>query len=232
VSGWHAERVTESAAIYPLRPRRLIARPVRPAAVAVLVLAVAGTAALGVALAGRRTFTTFDLRWGIHIAHLFRGHSHLALHLANIGGLLSVTVCTMVIAVAMLVLRRLRGVALAVLAVPIATSVTEWVLKPLIGRAPFGVDTYPSGHSTAAFAIATVVVILVLDETSPRPPRVVRLVTAAVALVVACAAALGLVAAGFHFVTDTIGGAGVGIATTLLLALGIDAIADRRVTRR
>jgi membrane-associated phospholipid phosphatase len=210
----------------PLQQRRLVARPLRPVVGAVMILAAGLTAVLGVWLSGRRSFTTFDLRYGVRIGERFRGHERLALYLADLGGQVPILTATLAIAVVMLVLRRLRAVALVAIAPALATALTEWVLKPLIDRSPFGVYTFPSGHSTGAFAVAAVIVVLVLDETNAGP-RIVRWSVAVFATALACLVALGLVAAGFHFVTDTIGGAGVGIATVLLVALAIDAIADR-----
>src|SRR5216683_7686570 len=57
------------------------------------------------------------------------------LHLLNrLGGLLSVAELTAALVLACLVTRRWRGAALAGLAVPAAVALTEFVLKPLVGR--------------------------------------------------------------------------------------------------
>ncbi|MDT4891709.1 MAG: hypothetical protein QOE97_744 [Pseudonocardiales bacterium] len=210
---------------------RLIAPSARPAVYAVLAVAVAVTAALGSWLAGRTTLTAFDLRWDARLGRLFRTHPAAALRLADLGGPLAAGVGCVAVAVAALVLRRPRGVALAAIAAPVAAGLTDWVLKPLVDRAPFGTYTYPSGHSAAAFALATVIVLLVLDETSRRPPRVVRVAVAVVVLAVTGLVPLGLVAARYHFTTDTIGGCCVGIATALVAARVIDVVADRRASR-
>jgi membrane-associated phospholipid phosphatase len=218
--------MTQTAGV-PLQERRLIARSWRPAAAGVVVVAAGVTTVLGIMLAGRRTFTTFDLRYGVRIGKQFAGHERLALRLSDLGGPLPIFTAVLTIAVVLLVLRRLRAVALAAIAPAAAVGITEQVLKPLIDRSPFGVYTYPSGHATAAFAVAAVIVVLVLDERNAGP-RAVRWAVALIATALAFLVALGLVASGFHFLTDTIGGAGVGVATVVLTALAIDEIADRR----
>ena len=219
--------VTARPAFVPLQRRRLIGRSARPAAYGVVIATAAVTAVLGIMLAGRRTFTDFDLRYDVRIGSRFAGHERLALRLADLGSTVPVVLAIATIAVMMLVLRRMRAVALAVLAPPFAILLTDHVLKPLIDRAPFGVYTYPSGHTTAAFAVATVIVVLVLDETNAGP-RALRWTAAFAAVALACFVALGLVAAGYHYLTDTIGGAGVGVAVVVAAALVIDAIADRQ----
>lgn len=227
IAGRLVRVVTARPAFVPLQRRRLVGRSVRPVAYGVVVATAAVTTVLGVMLAGRRTFTDFDLRYDVRIGRWFAGHERLALRLADLGSTVPVVLAIATIALMMLVLRRLRAVALAVLAPPLAILITDHVLKPLIDRAPFGVYTYPSGHTTAAFAVATVIVLLVLDETNAGA-RAVRWTVAVAVAALACFVALGLVAAGYHYFTDTIGGAGVGISVVVVAALVIDAIADRR----
>jgi undecaprenyl-diphosphatase len=208
-------------------PGRLIGRSARPFALAVLVIAATVTAVLGGWLAGRHTVTAFDVHSRVRIDARFAGHGRTAVVLAALGSTWPVVLATAILVVSMLVRRRLRAVVLAALAPPVAIAITDWVLKPLIDRSMFGGYLYPSGHTTAAFAVATVVVVLLLDE-SNAGPRLVRWAGAVAALTVAGLVAVGLVAAGYHFFTDTIGGAGVGISVAVLIALTIDAIADRR----
>ena len=216
-----------SRAAVPLQQRRLVARSARPFALAVVVLAAGVTVVFSVLLYDRRTLTRFDLRYGRRIGGWFGGHERTAVHLADLGGPVPVFVAVFVIAVVMLLLRRLRAVALAVLAPPIAVVLTEAVLKPLIDRSPWGTYTFPSGHTTAAFSVATVLAVLLLDERNAGS-RALRWPAVVAAFVLATFVALGLVAAGYHFFSDTIGGAAVGIAVPVLVALAIDAVADRR----
>jgi membrane-associated phospholipid phosphatase len=234
-TGWVTGEAVKERERTLLRPRRatpLIAPGLRPTVYVTIAIALIVFTALGVGLAGRTHLTTFDLRWDARVERLFGGHERLAVHLANLGGPLAAGLASIAIAVIALVLRRPRAVVLAALAAPVAAGLTDWVLKPLVDRAPFGTYTYPSGHSATAFALATVVVLLVLDDTNGRLARPMRVTVALAVLAVTCVVPLGLVAAGYHFVTDTFGGISVGIAVGLLLALAIDAIADRRSTSR
>src|SRR5215471_8470380 len=54
--------------------------------------------------------------------------------LSRLGGLLSVAELTAALVLACLVTRRWRGAVLAAVAVPAAMTMTEFVLKPLVGR--------------------------------------------------------------------------------------------------
>lgn len=210
-----------------LQRRRLIGRSARPFAVAAALLAATVTAILGSWLAGRHTVTAFDMHARVPIASHFAGHQRTAVALASLGSTGPVVLATAILAVWMLAVGRMRAAVLAVLAPPVAIAITDGVLKPLVDRSMFGGYLYPSGHTTAAFAVATVVVVLLLDDSSSRP-RPVRWAGAVAALLVAVLVAVGLVAAGYHFFSDTIGGAGVGISVSLVIALLVDAVADRR----
>ena len=128
---------------------------------------------------------------------------------------------TILIAMGCALARWWRGVALAALTVPVASGLTEGVLKPVIGRTIDGALSLPSGHTTAGFTLATLVAVL-LSRRLPAPARGL-VILAAYVLAVAVAAAM--IAQGFHYFTDTIAGAAVGTATVLIGALVIDAAA-------
>src|SRR5690348_10878913 len=81
----------------------------------------------------------------------YQGPLHL---LTRLGGLFSVAELTAALVLACLVTRRWRGAVLAGLAVPAAVALTEFVLKPLVGRSISGYASFPSGHATAMFALA------------------------------------------------------------------------------
>jgi membrane-associated phospholipid phosphatase len=149
----------------------------------------------------------------------YPGPVHL---LSRLGGLLSVAELTAALVLACLVTRRWRGAVLAVLAVPAAMTLTEFVLKPLVGRSIRGYASFPSGHATAMFALAAICTVLLANPPRPRLPRVVRLLLAAGAGLVAVAVPVAMVAQGFHYFTDIVAGAAVGIGTVLLVTLLID----------
>jgi undecaprenyl-diphosphatase len=107
---------------------------------------------------------------------------------------------------------RRRAVACLV-APAVAIAITEYVMKPLVGRpAPDGSVfslTYPSGHMTATAAVITVAVLVV-------PARWQKLaVVIGTAVDVSVGACLILLR--YHYVTDVLGGAAVAIGTTLLI---------------
>lgn len=107
-------------------------------------------------------------------------------------------------------LRRDRLRALACLVGPaIAMVVTERVAKPLVGRhlTVLGGNSYPSGTVTAVAALGAVVVL--------AAPRLLRVPAAVVALVAVAAVSAAVVALRWHFPTDTVGGACVGVGTVL-----------------
>jgi membrane-associated phospholipid phosphatase len=142
------------------------------------------------------------------------------------GAPVPVTAMTAALALVCLLRRRYAEAALAAISVPLATAITELVLKPLIGRTPWG-DPFPSGHVTSVVALATVLVVLLA-----RMPRLLRLVLAFTAFLIAAAVALGVIGARLHYFTDTVGGAAVGIATVLLTALILDLLSSRHSQHR
>jgi undecaprenyl-diphosphatase len=111
---------------------------------------------------------------------------------------------------------------------PVATALTEWVLKPLVERTRGGSLSYPSGHTTGIFALAIVIVVLMLEP--DRCPRPLRLLVPSAALVVATAVAIASVAAS-HYTTDVLGGVCVAVVTVLALSLIVDAVTGARPTR-
>lgn len=149
----------------------------------------------------------------------YRGPLHL---LSRLGGLLSVAELTAALVLACLVTRRWRGAVLAALAVPAAMTLTEFVLKPIVGRSISGYDSFPSGHATAMFALATICAVLLANPPRPRLPRAARLLLVAGAVLVAVAVPVAMVALGYHYFTDIVAGTAVGIGTVLLIALLID----------
>jgi membrane-associated phospholipid phosphatase len=193
----------------------------RPAALALAGCA-AVTAALAVAFARQSRADRLDaavdgrIRGGLD---RFPGLLHL---LAGLGGLLPVTVLTAALVAACLVARRWRGAALAGLAVPAAVALTEYALKPLVGRSINGYPSFPSGHATAMFALAATCAVLLANPPRPRLPGAARLLLAAAAVVVAAAVPTAMVALGYHYFTDTVAGTAVGIGMVLLTALLID----------
>ena len=212
------------------RPRRA-ARPLldpaaRGPAAATVIACVIITTALGLLLAGHSQAGRLDGFLDGHIDARLGSHPHLA-DVIYLGDPSWVVVICAVAVLACLLTRRWRGALLVAIAVPVAGGLTDHILKPLVDRTNYGALTYPSGHTAA---VATMVVVAVVILTGPgRPPLSARLrgVLSAGLLALIPWVAVGLVIAHYHYFTDTIGGAGVGIAVALGTALGLDWAAAR-----
>jgi membrane-associated phospholipid phosphatase len=218
----------------PRQPRPLLTAGTRRAAAVVVVVCVAVVATLGIRYAGHTRAGPFDTS----VDHWIRGRlgrtSPIFTALTWLGDPGPVTLITALFALGCARARWWRGVALAVLTVPAASVVTEVILKPIISRGIDGLHSLPSGHTTAAFSMATVGAVLLAGPPGQARGRLsrrtARLLTLA-AYVLAAAVAVAMVAQGFHYFTDTIAGLGVGVGTVLLGALLIDAVAGRLARR-
>src|SRR6516225_2630976 len=129
------------------------------------------------------------------------------------------------LALACVLRRRYAGAALVAISVPLATAITELVLKPLIGRTSWG-NPFPSGHVTSVVALATALTLL-LATTPAGMPRFLRLVLSCTGFLIAAAVAFGVIGANMHHFSDTVGGADVGAGTVLLTALVLDLLSRR-----
>lgn len=129
--------------------------------------------------------------------------------------------------------RRFDAAALVVLTPGVALALTEFVLKPLVGRrfgdgsAGAAVDelspyAFPSGHTAALTGLTASLALVVL-----RAPlgRAIRTLTVTLLAVWTVIGAVGLVRNNFHYATDTIGGFLVSVTCALGLALAIDTVA-------
>jgi membrane-associated phospholipid phosphatase len=174
----------------------------------------------------------FDLRTEYRLTHAFRHYEHLLRLIADLGNLGSIVVVVIVFGVLTLRWRRRRATVLVVVSPLVAVGFTEYVAKPWVHRAPFGVDTYPSGHSTSVFAVATAIAIVLLGASAPPVSAATRWGWALGSLAIAAVVAVDVVAAGYHFATDAIGGSAIGIAVPCVLALGMDLAGAVGVRRR
>lgn len=203
-------------------PEPLLPGPLRRLAVLLLAGCVAVTVILALAFTGQSRADGLDaavdtqIRGGLA---RYQGPLHL---LAGLGGLVPVTVLTAALVLACLAVRRWRGAALAGLAVPAAVALTEYALKPLVGRTIRGSPCFPSGHATAMFALAATCAVLLAGPRRQRPPGAVRLQLILGAVLVAAAVPTAMVALGYHYFTDTVAGTAVGTGMVLLAALVID----------
>jgi len=193
----------------------------RSLAVAIVVACVLVTVGLGAWFwHGTRT-DGVDAVVGARLQAGLGGHPHLLAVLVWPGAPVPVTAIAVTLALVCALRRRYRAAAFVVVSVALAAVITEHLLKPLIGRTFWSTLAFPSGHVTGAFAVATVVTVL-LAAAPGRVSRVLRLALAVTAFLIAAAVAVGVVGAGMHYFTDTIAGAAVGTGTVLLTALALD----------
>ncbi len=179
-------------------------------------------AGLPVLLARHAGLNWLDRSVDPRIQGMYGARYELLRWLAEPGELIPVAALTVIIAVTCLVTGRLNGAMLAAVAVPVAVELTEHVLKPLIGRTKLGFLSYPSGHATSTFALAAVLAALMLNPPGRALTPVLRLIVPAAAVALACVASTAMIGLGFHYFTDTIAGAAVGVGTVAATALVLD----------
>jgi membrane-associated phospholipid phosphatase len=120
---------------------------------------------------------------------------------------------------------RRNGAVLAAAAVPAAAGLTDGLFKHLVDRTYLGVLTYPSGHTASVFALAATVAVLLLPAPRPARPgnlRLMRGLLAGVACGLGIVVAIGVIGLRWHYFTDTVAGAAVGIGTVCGLAFLLD----------
>jgi membrane-associated phospholipid phosphatase len=217
-----------------LRPGRpLLAASARPRARALLACCAILVTVLGVLFAHQTRAGWLDHTVDSPIIAWLGGHRGLALWLAAPGSLIPASALSTATVVACLLTGRLNGAVLAAAAVPAAVELDERLLKPLVHRTYLGQVTYPSGHTTAMFALAATVTVLLLIPPRPAPARAaparaLRVLIPAAACVLAGVVAIAVIGLEWHYFTDTVAGAAVGVGTVCGLALILDLPAARR----
>ena len=140
-----------------------------------------------------------------------------------------------VLTLVLVLLRRYRGVALVgIISIPLAVAITEWVLKPLVGRTYNIYATaysFPSGHTASIFATALVAVLALCDRQRPRLPGFVAFMVGLAVSRWPAPWELRLINTQRHFATDVIGGFCVALATVTAVAFIVDYAFDRVLAR-
>ncbi len=213
------------------RPRvtgPLLSAAIRPLTVALLAVCVAVTALLGLWLMHQSQASGLDsvIDWGLRV-NLYRQRAIL-IRIGELADPRQTTEITVALVLACLVTRRWRGALLAAVAIPAAGALTEYLLKPLFDRTAQGHLEFPSGHSTGAFAMAAVCVVLLLGPLRPRLPDTLRRFLAVAVALTAAGVAVAVVALDFHYFTDTVAGAAVGTGVVLATALLLDRLIPSR----
>jgi membrane-associated phospholipid phosphatase len=199
--------------------RSLLPDAARLPAVAVVAVCAVTTALLGASLGHGAHTDAVDAAVDARLRTSVAGQLKTLEELARLGDQSAIVVMTAVLVLACLLRRRYRGAALAAISVPVASVITERLLKPLVGRTSLGFLSFPSGHATGTFALATVITVLLVGAGAPRA---VRVAAAVIAFVLAAAVAAAMIALGWHYFTDAVAGAAVGIGAVLATALVLD----------
>lgn len=105
-----------------------------------------------------------------------------------------------------------------------ASSLVEKALKTVVGRsrpatamlAHESSRSFPSGHATAATALATTVALVLIATGLPRRRRLVAVLAAYSVVISASRLVLGV-----HFLTDVIAGTALGVGVPLAVALAV-----------
>jgi undecaprenyl-diphosphatase len=199
----------------------LISRRLRVPALAVVALAIGILAVLAVRYAGQHGPGRIDRRVDNWFDTQLGAHQRLAHDIANLANVPVAALLIAAIVAACLLRGWPRGAVLAAGAPCLAGVLTQFLLKPLVGRTLGGGLAFPSGHTTGAVAIALVVVVLALRAHLAAAARAALVLAA---MLYAGAVVVALIAGRFHYATDTVGGACVAVATVLAVALAIDAL--------
>src|SRR5215813_7951822 len=184
----------------PPAPRPLLPVALRLCAAVLVTGCAAVTASLALTCAGQVQPGRLDAAVDARVRSALGQHEEQLRQLAGLGGL----VPTAALVLACLGGRRWRGAALAGVAVPAAVALTEFVLKPLVGRTLRGYFCFPSGHTTALVALAATCAVLLAGPARPRLPGTARLLLVSGPALAAAAVATAMVARGYHYFTDTV----------------------------
>ncbi len=185
-------------------------------------------AVLGLLFAHHTTADRFDHAVDTPVITWFGGHPGLAAWLAAPGSQVPAVVLSAAIVVACLLAGRLNGAVLATAAVAAAVGLNDGLFKHLVHRTYLGTLTYPSGHTATMFALAATVAVLLLVPAHPAKAMTLRVLIPAAACVLGGVVAIGVIGLQWHYFTDTVAGAAVGIGTVCGLALLLDLPAVRR----
>ncbi len=213
-------------------------RPLLPAAARSRTLVLVGccaviTVVIGVLVAHQHVPVGIDQAVDVPVYTALGPHHEVLLRIVALGSPVPVILLSIVIVAGCLLAGRLNGAILGALAAPVADGLAELVLKPLFDRADLGFLSYPSGHTTAMFALGgTVTVLLAVPATGATLGRMRRVVIPAAAAVIGCVVAVALIALRWHYFSDTVGGAAVAIGSVCGLALLLDLPATRRLLAR
>ncbi|MGH3765055.1 MAG: phosphatase PAP2 family protein [Pseudonocardiaceae bacterium] len=211
--------------------RPLLARRVRGPAIAVILLAISVIVVSGTRYADQDMPGRLDRGLDTLIRNHVPRDLPIVQILVDLGDPAPALLLILAVAGAAAAARRWSGVLLTIVGTMTAVTITEFILKPLIGRLRFGNLSFPSGHTTAVAAVAIAAAILIGGAGRPRS-LALRMFAVAAAVALAVGVAISLVALHIHYATDTIAGYCVAMATVTTVALGIDYYCGSRLRHR
>lgn len=206
--------------------RPLLARRARPPAVAGIVLAIMVVTVLGLRYADQDMPGQLDRGLDALIRNHLKSDQLITRALISLGNPAQAAILVAAVAGAAAAARRWSGALLTIVSTVMSVTITELILKPLVGRLRFGHLTFPSGHTTAVAAVALATAILIGGARWPRSVAA-RLLAACAAIAVGVGVAISLVAQHIHYTTDTVAGYCVALATVLAVALFLDYLLPR-----
>jgi membrane-associated phospholipid phosphatase len=212
--------------------RPLLTASARPWAGGLLACCAVLIAVLGVLFAHQAQADWLDHAVDSPIITRLSSYPGLASWLIAPGSPVPAGVLSVAIVVACLLAGRINGAVLAVAAVPVTAGLSDGLFKPLFHRTYLGVLSYPSGHTATMFALAATVAVLLLVQPRPAGVNALRVLIAGAVCVLGGVVAIGVIGLRFHYFTDTLAGAAVGIGTVCGLALLLDLPAVRRQLAR
>ena len=205
---------------------RLLPASLRAYALGLIGACVLVTLVLGVRYANTTGPGRIDRNFDVRIKARLADHHGLLERLVNLGDPQVIVAWSILLSLVCLLLRRWRGALLCLVGPAIAGGLTDYILKPLINRDYGGAGySFPSGHTTGAFAVAICVIVLLLNRNELYIE--LRVLLGLVGIGLAAGVATGVVGLGYHYTTDTIGGFCVALGVVLALAILIDAFAER-----
>jgi len=177
---------------------------------------------LGLLLRGQTGPDGFDGAVDAPVIAFFGGHRGLLLWLALPATSVPAIAISAASAVGCLLAGRLNGLVLAVTAVPVAAALDDALLKPLFHRTYLGQLAFPSGHTTSITAQTAMLAVLLLVPPQRQRTRTARVTLVTTYCVITAAVAAGVIGLRWHYFTDTVAGAAVGVATVCALAFLLD----------
>src|SRR5215469_1370133 len=201
----------------PFQP--LLASALRRRAATLLACCTVVVIVLGVLFAHQSRIDGLDKEIDSWVIRSLGGDKSLLRWLAAPAELIPAGLTSLIMIAVCLVTGRLKGAVLAATAVPTSSALCDSLIKPLVHRSDLA---YPSGHATSVLALAAMLTVLLVLPPQPLIEGRARLLIPLIAGMIACGVAIAVIGLRWHFFTDTIGGAAVGIGTVCALALILD----------